>query len=115
MSTPPPESPGKVVFLSGDLMFASRVESTAKRSGLTFQLTGALPDASDASWVIVDLSMFSHLVDQLPEHCRKICPKATIIAYGAHVKADQLRQARSAGIEQVLTKGQFDQQLPTLF
>ncbi|QDT58277.1 hypothetical protein SV7mr_07670 [Stieleria bergensis] len=115
MSNTPSESPGKVVFLSGDLMFASRVESAAKRSGLTFQLTGALPDASDASWVIVDLSMFSHLVDELPEHCQQNCPQATIIAYGAHVKTEQLRQARAAGIEHVLTKGQFDQQLPTLF
>ncbi|OUT54917.1 MAG: hypothetical protein CBB71_21400 [Rhodopirellula sp. TMED11] len=115
MSNTPSDSPGKVVFLSGDLMFASRVESAAKRSGLTFQLTGALPDASDASWVIVDLSMFSHLVDQLPEHCQQNCPQATIIAYGAHVKTEQLRQARAAGIEHVLTKGQFDQQLPTLF
>ena len=49
------ERSSAVVFLSGDLMFASRVRGAAEAAGLEFHLAGSLPDVDDIEWVIVDL------------------------------------------------------------
>jgi len=104
-----------VVFLSGDLMFASRVRAAAQSEGLHFQLSASLPDCGDITYVIVDLSTRSGVVDGLMERCRQVCPDAKIMAYGPHVQVARLEKARQAGIPIVLTRGQFDRSLGTLF
>ncbi len=110
---------GKVLFLSGDLMFASRVRGAAENAGLSFSLIGRLPDAGDQAeairFVVLDLATMSKLTDGLVADCAEKCPGASVIAYGPHVQVSKLDAARAAGIENVLTRGQFDHQLPTLF
>lgn len=104
-----------VVFLSGDLMFASRVRGAAQAKGLEFKLAGALPDQSGIRWVIVDLATRSGAVEGLMEQCRQQCPDATVLAYGPHVQVAKLEKARQAGIPVVITRGQFDRSLGSLF
>ena len=108
---------GKVVFLSGDLMFASRVKGAAENAGLSFSLSGKLPDEEPEQirFVILDLSTMSKLTDSIVGQCAESCPGAVLIAYGPHVQVAKLDAARAAGIERVLTRGQFDHQLATLF
>ena len=107
---------GPVVFLSGDLIFASRVRAAAQASGREFRLSGGVPeDAIDTAFLIVDLSTRSKAVEGLPSLCETRCPKARIIAYGPHVQIARLKAAREAGIETVLTRGQFDSALASLF
>jgi hypothetical protein len=105
-----------VVFLSCDLIFASRVQGAAENAGLDFVLSGKMPDdAAHARFVVLDLATMSKLSAGLKELCDQACPDAKLIAYGPHVQVAKLDQARSAGIEIVMTRGQFDHALPTLF
>jgi hypothetical protein len=111
---------GTVVLLSGDLMFASRVRSAADAAGLEFRLAGRLPNEQAPEnrairWVIVDLATRSGVVDGLVEQCTQICPDATVIAFGPHVQVAKIEAARAAGITNVMTRGQFDRSIATLF
>lgn len=114
-----------VAMLTGDLLFASKVKSTAQAAGWTFYMGGNLPqpeteasgesngDAIDV--VILDLSTRSGLVDKIMEQCRQRCKNARVIAYGPHVHVAKLKAARDAGIPTVLTNGQLDAGLTKLF
>lgn len=107
----------RVVMLTGDLMFSSRVKSAAQRAGWTFAMGAQLPegDLDDVHLVILDLSTRSGLTESLPQQCLERCPDATVMAYGPHVHVEKLKAAREAGIGRVLTNGQFDSILPSLF
>lgn len=113
------ETPSRdtVLMLSGDLMFSSRVKSAAQRSGRQFRMSGRLPEegAGSIEFVILDLSTRSGLVPDIVQQCQQHCPDARLIAYGPHVHVDKLRSAREAGISPVLTNGQFDASLATIF
>ncbi|NND97289.1 MAG: histidine kinase [Pirellulaceae bacterium] len=111
------EASGSVVFLSGDLMFASRVRGAAERAGWSFALTGKLPESSAVPirFVVLDLATMSKLTEGITEHCAANCPDAKLIAYGPHVQVAKLDAARNAGIPVVMTRGQFDSKLSTLF
>ncbi len=104
-----------VVFLSGDLMFASRVRAAADAAGVAFQIAGALPRRENIGWVIVDLSTRSSVVDSLMAEVRSVCPDARVMAYGPHVQVARLDAAKAAGIPVVITRGQFDRSLARLF
>ena len=108
---------GIVVFLSGDLMFASRVRGAAEQAGLRFHLGGNLPDEinEQIKYVVLDLSTRSQLTETLMSQCAERCPGATLIAYGPHVQVSKLAAAKDAGIPVVMTRGQFDSRLSTLF
>ena len=60
---------GTVVFLSGDLMFASRVRGGAEHASLKFYLGGNLPTEGHDTikFVILDLSTRSKLIETLQE------------------------------------------------
>ena len=96
-------------------MFASRVRAAAESEGLEFQLAASLPDRGDIRFVIVDLSTRSGVVEGLMQRCRQGCPDASVLAYGPHVQVARLDKARQAGIPVVMTRGQFDRSLGTLF
>jgi hypothetical protein len=104
-------------MLSGDLMFSSRVKSAVERAGKQFQLSGALPQAASEAveFVIVDLSTRGGALPNIAEQCAQLCPRAKLIAYGPHVQVDKLEAARQAGIPTVMTNGQFDRSLGSLF
>ncbi|MCO8123761.1 histidine kinase [Stieleria sp. TO1_6] len=104
-----------VVFLSGDLMFASRVRAAADAEGLQFHLAGKLPEIDNIVWVIVDLATRSGAVDGLMQQCQQFAPAARVIAYGPHVQVARLEKAKQAGIPVVVTRGQFDRSLGSLF
>ena len=108
---------GTVVFLSGDLMFASRVRGAAERAGLTFYLGANLPEENGVPirYVVLDLSTRSSMTASLLPECEQRCPDATVIAYGPHVQVNKLAAAKEAGIPVVMTRGQFDSRLSTLF
>ncbi|WP_153557370.1 histidine kinase [Roseimaritima sediminicola] len=107
-----------VWFLSGDLMFASRVQAAANDAGFAFRLLGNLPDEDDGqppSWIILDLASRARLLPDVVAAGKPRYPDARWIAYGPHVQVDSLNAARTAGIETVLTRGQFNAALNTLF
>ncbi|TWT98648.1 histidine kinase [Stieleria varia] len=101
-----------VVFLSGDLMFASRVRAAAQANDLEFVLATQMPtELSEIRFVILDLATRSKLTETLVEQCGQLCPEAKLIAFGPHVQVSRLDAARAAGIPTVMTRGQFDREL----
>ena len=108
---------GSVVFLSGDLMFASRVRGAAENAGLRFRVGANLPDddLADVRFVVLDLATRSGLTEEIASQCAERCPSADLIAYGPHVQANKLSTAKESGIPTVMTRGQFDSRLSTLF
>lgn len=106
-----------VWFFSGDLLFASRVQSAAQRAGRPFSLMGKWPDSwtADPAWIIVDLSTRSGASSEIAQRAAANVPTARTLAYGPHVQPARLAQARQDGFASVLTRGQFDTALPTLF
>lgn len=111
------EDQGTVVFLSGDLMFASRVKAAAEQAALAFHFGGSLPESGTDSirFVVLDLATRSGLTSEIAGQCAVRCPQARLIAYGPHVQVSKLNAAREAGITVVMTRGQFDRELATLF
>ncbi|WP_168563795.1 histidine kinase [Crateriforma spongiae] len=103
----------KVLFLSGDLMFASRVSSAAKTAGLQFQMSGNLPTepADDVRVVILDLATRSSIVQGFGAKVADACPRAMTIAYGPHVQVGPLESAKAEKLDHVMTRGQFDRQI----
>lgn len=106
-----------VIFLSGDLIFASRVQAAAKIAGLDFRLEGNLPMnlPEPVSHIIVDLSTRSKVVEGLMSLCQTHYPQAKVLAYAPHVQIDRIRSAREHQIPTVLTRGQFNDALSSLF
>jgi DNA-binding NarL/FixJ family response regulator len=100
-------------------MFSSRLVSAAKEHGVALSLVAdqaALADriAADCALALIDLSL-ERL--NLPAAVRAIkvgAPEARIIAYGPHVDESALADAKDAGCDQVLTRGQFNQQYAAL-
>jgi DNA-binding NarL/FixJ family response regulator len=108
-----------ILFLSSDLMFSSRVVSAAKAHGVTISLVAdkaALADtiAADCRLALVDLCLDEL---NLPAAVRAIkagAPAAQVIAYGPHVDEGLLADAKEAGCDQVLTRGQFNKRYAEL-
>jgi len=98
-------------------MFASRVKAAAATAGLEFRFGGSLPneDTESIQFVVLDLSTRSGLTSEIVGQCADRCPDARLIAYGPHVQTAKLAAAKEAGIPTVLTRGQFDSKLSTLF
>ncbi len=111
-----------IVLLTKDLFFVPTLRSAA--SNLAVEVVVALSVDSDkltalvadevSAWII-DLN--SVPIDELPTVVSALqgrFPQAKRIAFGPHVQQQRLQAARSAGCEQVLTRGQFDSQLHSL-
>lgn len=114
----------KVLFLSGDLIFASRVRAAAEAAGLAFQLSGKIPtkpagDTSqaeaDVAWIILDLATRSGIVAEVVQTASERFPQARLLAYAPHVQVGRIQMARDAGVPTVVTRGQFDAKLRSMF
>jgi len=112
-----PVATQSVWFFSGDLLFASRVESAAVRSGIAFSLMGKWPEtwSTPPGWIIVDLATRFGASSDIIANTIELFPNAQTIAFGPHVQPARLSKARQAGFGAVLTRGQFDSALPSLF
>jgi hypothetical protein len=106
-----------VWFFSGDLLFASRIQSAAQRRGVAFLLMGKWPETwtTRPGWVIVDLATRSGGSADIRQRTGEQFPDAITIAYGPHVQPARLSKARQDGFAAVMTRGQFDAALPDLF
>ena len=105
-----------IAFLTKDLMFQSRVVSQAKAVQVACvaansleRLQARLPDPIQVRLWIIDLSLGLEGLAEAVATMRQLSPHGRIIAYGPHVHTDRLAQAAAAGVDEVLTRGQFDQ------
>jgi len=105
----------KVVLLSSDLMFSSRVGGAAKQLNLEMVLVpnaASLPAklSADCGLVIVDLTLTELNLPAVVRAAKTAAPGATVVAFGAHVDRSALADAGEAGCDLVLTRNQFNQQ-----
>lgn len=107
------------LLITQDLFFASKVTGTASALGFHVTVTQSLADATPylqsgvCRCLIVDLGhpamKVSDLMASLPAVSRP-----TVIAFGAHVLAEQLQAAQEAGCDVVLPRSRFSAELPEL-
>lgn len=108
-----------IVFLTSDLMMSSNATSHAREKEI--ELTTVF-SSNDAIQMIEEKRPYLFLIDlQTPgldvealgesvrELADSVCPLT--IAYAQHVNVDLLQQAKTAGFDQVLTRGQFNNQI----
>ncbi len=123
-----------IVYFSSDLIWASRIKSTADALSLSCRpvrtpdmLLARLADAPEAdpvSSLIVDLSAEEACFELIrfarsnesaaPLPGSPVRPKLRILAFGPHVAKDLFQAARDAGADDVLPNGAFAQSLPDI-
>jgi CheY-like chemotaxis protein len=109
-----------VVLLSGDLTVLPRVEAAAARLNATVLTAAASKQAIDAcrekpeSVLIIDLASPQFDLGGLVQALRSSGESpAWIIAFGPHVHEERLNEARQAGCDEVISRGQFFAKLDT--
>lgn len=109
------------LLLSKDLMFGSRVAAAARQLGVSVIVAGTAPQLAekrpdDVRLVMIDL--FGSQGDDLAAIVNTLSDTAGdrphVVAYGPHVDEALLESARQAGCDEVLTRGQFHQQMPEI-
>ena len=108
-----------VLFLSSDLMFASRLVGAGQALGVPVAMAArpaALAEklAGDCKLVLVDLSLDGLDLPAAVAEVRTAAPQARIVAFGAHVNEAALAAAEAAGCDVVLARGQFHKQYAEL-
>jgi CheY-like chemotaxis protein len=109
------------LLLCDDLLFRSRITGTAEALGLTVHTVRTadelLRQAEEhpPACVLLDLHNPGLVVADVVARLKQQDPPPRIIAYGSHVEAATLRQAREAGCDRVLPRSQFVEELPTWF
>lgn len=102
-----------LLVVSPDFIQATEIEDTAKLHGLTARTCSSSGDAlavleqATARRVILDLQMPEFDPVVFMGGIQKLDPQPEVIAFGPHVRPELLAAARTAGIERVLTRGQF--------
>ena len=123
----PPGSNRIIVYVAADLLWSTRIQSTAKRLGVPCRpvrnlemLRARLAD-SPVRAAIVDLEA-GDVALEIIRAIRAASPPATsdpapvirIVAFGPHVATELFDRAREAGADTVLARGAFDRRLSEL-
>jgi hypothetical protein len=103
-----------VVFVSSDLMAASRVEGSATRLNVPLRTAMSMESAAASTadgkveLLIIDLASIRTNIAAAVSLLRIVAaPPARILAFGPHVHARMLDAAKDAGCDEVITRGQF--------
>ena len=108
-----------IVYLTTDLMMASSANSFARQHNIKMtqvaNQTAALEaiDQERPHLFLIDLQTPGLDIPDLSKRLKKLADsiQPLIVSYAQHVQVDQLQQAREAGFDQVLTRGQMNQQM----
>lgn len=106
------------IMICDDLIFFSRVVSTARAAGLTVKQARTMAAAVEMAkqdcpgGVIVDLHNEGLDLPALFTSLREVCPvMPRVMGFGSHVAADLLRSAHEAGCDPVLPRSRFVKEL----
>lgn len=113
-----------VVYLASDLIWATKIKSTAEAIGVSARpvrdlgmLEARLSD-SDPAAIILDLEApesSREMIGRLRgSEARDSDRKIRILAFAPHVHRDLIDEARTLGADEVLTRGAFDHDLPEI-
>jgi hypothetical protein len=105
-------------MLCDDLIFYSRVSGAARAKGLNVRQVKSSDDLlsgmrrDQPRGVIIDLQNPGLNLPKILLELGVICPKMPyLVAYGSHVEAEVLSNARKAGCNRVLPRSQFVKEL----
>jgi hypothetical protein len=108
------------VLLSVDLIFTTKIRSTARELGYQIVVAGSdsaagsLMELREPKVVLVDLTAGAIAAPAALGRYRKLAPTAWFIAFGPHVDDAALAEARAAGCQIVLPRSKFAATLPEL-
>ena|SRR5579862_6934030 len=108
-----------IILLSDDLMDASKTIASARALGanvVSFKTLSAAIDRlnqNDVACCIVDLQFPGLDVGQFVTALGALKKRTKIIAYGSHVDALRLKQAREAGCDLVLPRSAYFERMPS--
>lgn len=111
-----------ILVLIDDLLFRSKISSACKAAGVELAVAGS-PEAAlerargtrpSAVWLDLDSARTRPL-----ELVRQLADDPTLagvptLGFVSHVRADLIREAREAGIGEVMARGAFAQGLPDI-
>lgn len=106
-----------IVYLAADLLWATRIKSTADALGLPCRpirdptmLSARLAEGGVGGAIFdLDAEPAIELLARLRED--PAGSRVRVVAFGPHVRTDLLESARAAGADLVLPRGAFDRQL----
>ncbi len=108
-----------ILYFTADLIFATRIRSTAEALGIparparTVERLRELRLEESVNAVIVDLDAGDTAIDLIDAAaCAE--PPLRSLAFGPHVNIEAFEAAHRAGASQVMPRGRFAEQLPTL-
>jgi len=110
----------RIVVYLNDLIFETKIRSTAQHFGVE---TAIVRSASDLSaelnrvhpeLVIIDLNAAGESARSLIQTAKSSSPSARVIAFVSHVDSALAEVAQAAGADEVLPRSRFTQRLPQL-
>lgn len=110
-----------IVLFTNDLMFQSRIASVVRSLGSDLIVTRSiealkdkLPPSTQPSLAVFDLSFRGLDLESTIPQLRMDYPATKLIAYGPHVDVERLQQATDLGVDEVMTRGQFDRNMASI-
>lgn len=113
-----------ILFICADLLWATRIKSTAESVGVaarparTLEMLEARLADSPVHALVVDLEAGDTglgLIERLRGESASEAERAIrVLAFGPHVMTDLFERARAAGADRVVARGGFAAQLPQI-
>ena len=118
---PNASGPPICLLISRDLIFTTKILGTAKALGMGCVTAGYLDGALGAiaeyrpGLVLVDLDAGEAASPiALAAYRSALAPSSTLLAFGSHVEAVKLAEAKAAGCDPVWPRSRFVNELPDL-
>ncbi len=107
----------KVLALVSDLLFESKLSGMARVVGAELRAIRRAEDliasVGDAQRVLVDLNAAGDVLGEV-RRLRAARPDVPVIGFLSHVQVDLAQAAREAGVDPVLSRSRFTEQLAEL-
>ncbi len=109
-----------VIALPADLVFASRIRTTAQQAGVSALVVRTEAEFEEAlqseprALALIDLDARKVDAPALIRRLRAAGAQNRIIAFGSHVATESLKAAREAGADRVMARSAFVRELPLL-
>ncbi|MCG8448682.1 MAG: hypothetical protein MI725_03755 [Pirellulales bacterium] len=102
----------KLYLLSQDLMLTARTEGVARKLGMRVvtlrDSAAATCGLEDCQLLVVDLGLAGVDLEKTVRQVRQLQTPVPIVACGPHVHEVRLEEARNAGCDLVVSRGQWD-------
>ena len=108
-----------ILLLINDLIFETKIRSTAQSLGLGVETAGNATSFTQAAQsrpftaFVVDLNAGPDVIKAI-QTARSSATRPKLIAFGSHVQTDLLAAARDAGADDVMPRSRLSAELPAL-